>query len=93
MSSLIGGKQPMMTEASPGDAPTDALIRDGANWAVFRIEHGRARLTPVRAGTGDDRYRAILKGLASGDRVILFPGVTLRDGARVRASATVRVHR
>ena len=73
-------------EADALRAPTDALIRDGANWAVFRIDNGRARLTPVVTGTGDDRYRAILKGLNSGDRVILFPGVTLRDGARVRAS-------
>ncbi len=65
--------------------PTDALVRNGADWAVFRIERGRARLTPVRVGVGDDHYRVILDGLSVGDRVILFPGDSLSDGDQVRA--------
>jgi HlyD family secretion protein len=55
----------------------------GENWAVFRIERGRARLTPVIVGEGGERYRAITSGLNDGDRVILFPGDALEDGARV----------
>ncbi len=68
-------------------APTDALVRDGADWAVYRIERGRARLTPVSLGDGGERFRAVREGLSAGDRVILFPGDALREGARVRPAA------
>jgi HlyD family secretion protein len=64
-------------------APTDALVRDGEDWAVFRIERGRARLTPIVVGEGGERFRAITTGLNEGGRVILFPGDALEDGARV----------
>ena len=66
--------------------PTDALVRNGADWAAFRIERARARLTPVRVGVGDDHYRVILDGLSIGDRVILFPSGSLSDGDQVRAA-------
>lgn len=66
-------------------APTDALVRNGEDWAVFRIERGRARLTPVNVGEGGERFRTIASGLNEGDRVILFPGDALEDGARVTA--------
>lgn len=64
--------------------PTDALIRQGDGWAVFRIMNGRARLTPVQLGIGDDRHRQVQTGLSAGDRVVLYPTVTLRDGMRIR---------
>jgi len=65
-------------------APTDALVRHDGGWAVFRIEDGRARLTPVQLGDGGERYRAVREGLATGDRVVIFPGDALRSGDRVR---------
>lgn len=64
--------------------PTDALVRNGADWAVFRVVRGRARLTPVIVGDGGEQFRAISEGVAEGDRVIMFPGDSLDDGARVR---------
>jgi HlyD family secretion protein len=64
--------------------PADALVRQGEGWAVFRVDGGRARLTPVRTGIGDDRHRVVLEGLSNGDRVVLYPASTLKDGARVR---------
>lgn len=66
--------------------PVDALVRDGDGWAVFRIEGGRARWSPVEVGEGGERYRAVRSGLRRGDRVVLFPGDSLEDGARVRAN-------
>jgi HlyD family secretion protein len=66
--------------------PVDALIRDGEQWSVFRVQGGRARLTPVGVGEGGDRYRAVNRGLQQGDRVVVFPSEALNDGARVRAS-------
>lgn len=65
--------------------PVDALVRDGETWAVFRVERGRARLAPVTLGDGGERYRAVVDGLSEGDRVVMFPGDALEDGARVRA--------
>lgn len=70
--------------------PTDALVREGDGWAVFRIERGRAQLRPVRVDVGDDNYRVVLDGLAAGDRVILFPGASLADGDRVRIAPAAR---
>lgn len=64
--------------------PTDALVRDGAGWAVFKLVNGRARLTPVVIGEGDANYRALVRGVQAGDEVILFPGDSLQNDARVR---------
>lgn len=67
--------------------PTDALVRDGANWAVFRVDRGRARLTPVILGDGGEQFRAVRGGLNEGDRVVMFPGDALEDDARVRVES------
>lgn len=64
--------------------PTDALVRDGRGWAVFVVERGRARLRPIAVGHGGEDYRLVTEGLAPGDRVVLFPGDDLADGARIR---------
>lgn len=68
--------------------PTDALVRqlDGG-WGVFRVVNGRARLTKVTVGDGDDRFRVATAGVTAGDRVVLFPGDTLRDGDAVQVDA------
>jgi HlyD family secretion protein len=67
--------------------PTDALVRDGDGWAVYRFERGRARLAPVTLGDGGERYRVVREGLDAGDRVVIFPGDTLKDGDRVQPSS------
>jgi HlyD family secretion protein len=67
-------------------APTDALVRGrNGGWAVFRLEAGRARLTPVDIGDGDDRFRVVKGGLREGDEIILFPSDALVDGDQVRS--------
>jgi HlyD family secretion protein len=66
--------------------PTDALVRDGRDWAVFVLESGRAHLTPVTIGAGGEDYRAVTQGLELGQRVVLFPGDSLADGARIRSA-------
>lgn len=63
--------------------PLGALFRHGEGWAVYRLEEGRARLTPVTTGIADTSFREVQAGLAAGDTVILFPGDTLADGLRV----------
>ena len=50
---------------------------------------GRARRTLVELGHQTGQYAEVVSGLAEGARVILHPGDTLVDGARVRERARV----
>ncbi len=63
--------------------PASALFRDGADWAVFRIEDGTATRRRVEIGRNNGTQAAVLSGLAAGDRVILYPAADLDDGSRV----------
>lgn len=77
----------IVTDADP-DAllvPTSALFQANGVWTVFVVEDGVARTRAVRLGSRITRAAAVLGGLASGDRVVLFPPDDLTDGARVAA--------
>jgi HlyD family secretion protein len=63
--------------------PVAALFRDGEHWAVFRIESGRAVLTPVDIGHDNGESAEILSGIAADVPLILYPGEEIRDGSRV----------
>jgi HlyD family secretion protein len=65
-------------------APLGALFRRGDQWAAYKLDGNRARLTDVTIGEADGTWRVVTKGLAAGDTVILFPGATIADGVRVR---------
>ena len=58
---------------------------DARAMAVFVVEADRARLRPVTVGgrNGEDAW--IVSGLRAGDRVIVYPGDAVEDGARVQA--------
>ncbi len=64
--------------------PTGALVRQGAGWAVFRIEGGKARLRPVKIDVITDEAAEVTGGLAPGDRVVNFPADTIKDGVKVK---------
>lgn len=59
-----------------GDAP--------ARMAVFVLRDGRARLAAVELGGRNGREAWVAKGLARGNRVIVYPGDEVVDGLRVR---------
>jgi len=63
--------------------PTGALFRSGEQWAVYRIEDGRARLRPVEIGVRSPERAQVLDGLEAGDRVVLYPGDQVTEGVRV----------
>lgn len=67
--------------------PTDALVRHNGGWAVMRVRDGRALLSEVTLGDGDDQFRQVLGGIAEKDQVVLFPGDTIRNDDRVEASS------
>ena len=64
--------------------PTSALFRHGTGWAVFVVEGGRARMTPVETGQRAGLSTQLLSGLAAGAQVISHPDDMLSDGARVK---------
>lgn len=64
--------------------PTGALFRRGDRWAVFVVAAGRARERVVAVGQRTPREAEVLEGLTAADQVVLHPGDTLTDGARVR---------
>ena len=68
--------------------PTSALFRHGEQWAVYVMDGGRARRTLLELGHQTGQYAEVISGLAEGARVILHPGDTLVDGARVRERAS-----
>jgi HlyD family secretion protein len=69
--------------------PTSALFRHGDQWAVYVMDAGRARRTVVELGRQTGQFAEVIAGLVEGTRVILHPGDTLVDGARVRERVPV----
>jgi HlyD family secretion protein len=67
--------------------PTSALFREGERWAVYRVEGDRARRTIVELGHQTGQEAEVTGGLAGDARVILHPGDTLKEGARVKKSS------
>jgi HlyD family secretion protein len=63
--------------------PTSALFRRGDKWAVFRVENGSAALREIEVGHRNALEAEIVKGLAAGDRVIVYPGDQIKDGTGV----------
>lgn len=64
-------------------APAEAVSGD----VVWVVEHGRAaRRDIVRGAVGEERIE-IRRGIAVGERVILSPSPSLREGQRVRVRA------
>jgi HlyD family secretion protein len=63
--------------------PVAALFREGEQWAVFRIEDGRAVLDPIEIGRQNGTVAEVLGGIETGAAVVLYPGEQLADGVRV----------
>jgi HlyD family secretion protein len=67
--------------------PTSALFRQGEAWAVYVVGGGRALARRVTLGQRTGQEAEVIDGLNAGDSVILHPGDTLVEGARVRMRA------
>lgn len=63
--------------------PALALFRDGAEWAVFVAENGRAELRRVTIGRRSDLQAEVVAGLEEGEHVIMHPSDRVRDGVRI----------
>lgn len=61
--------------------PVGALWRDGDGWAVFVAEGDRDRQRRVEARLRNTVEAVVEKGLAAGERVVVYPSDALNDGA------------
>lgn len=64
-------------------APLSALFRSGENWAVFRVEAGRARSTSIVIGHRNNESAEVVTGLQPGQEILLHPSDRVREGVRV----------
>jgi HlyD family secretion protein len=63
--------------------PQGAVFRRGDGWAVFRIDGGVARLTPIEVGHRGDTAVEVLSGISVGETVIVSPGDRVMEGVQL----------
>lgn len=63
--------------------PSGALFREGSAWKTFLYENGKAKNAPVESGRTDGKWTQVLSGLKEGDRVLMHPPDTVKDGVEV----------
>ena len=63
--------------------PASALFRSGDSWACYVIEKGRAKHRALRIGRRSGLQVEVVDGVQEGERVLLYPGQDIGDGARV----------
>ena len=73
--------------------PAGALFREGNTWKTFVYQDGSARLTTIEAGHSDGRLTEVLSGLKPGDKVLLHPPDTVKDGTRRERARRLRIGR
>lgn len=73
--------------ASVLKVPIGALFRHQGEWALYRIEGGRARRLVVRLGQRNSEVAEVRDGLRPADRVVLYPSDRVVDGVRVSVRA------
>ena len=65
--------------------PSNALFRHADGWAVYRVEDGVARRTPLQLGLRSTTAAQVIGGLQAGQSVIVQPDDRIKDGTRVKA--------
>ena len=62
-----------------------AVFRHGEGWAVYRVDNGQAKLTPIEIGARNGLEVEVADGLEPGILVIAHPGEQVEDGRRIRS--------
>jgi len=65
--------------------PASALFRKSDEWALFAVDHNRARSRMVEVGRRNGLTAEITKGLNEGELVIVHPDDRLQEGVRVKS--------
>ncbi len=61
-----------------------AVFRHGGGWAVYRVDGGKAVLTPIKIGARNGLEVEVVEGLDADATVIAHPSDQVEDGRRVR---------
>lgn len=64
--------------------PLGAVFRRDSGWAVFVVEHGRARERPITLGQRGAHMAEVRDGLTAGEVIITHPGDAVADGVAVQ---------
>jgi HlyD family secretion protein len=72
-------------QAAVLQVPASALFRAGEGWAVYRLDGGVARRTPVRLGARSASAAQVLQGLQNNQQVVVQPDDRIKDGTRIQA--------
>lgn len=70
--------------------PVGALFREGDGWAVFVAQGNRAVKRPVKAPRRNSLEAMVEDGLKPGERVVVYPSDSLKDGSRLELRSTPR---
>jgi HlyD family secretion protein len=65
--------------------PASALFRTGDGWAAYVVAGEVVHLRPVEVGLRSRDAIEVVSGLAEGDRVVVYPGERVVEGAEVSA--------
>ena len=63
--------------------PASALFRRGAGWGLFTVRAGRAAVREVQTGHRGALRTEVIDGMPSDALVVVHPGASVHDGARV----------
>jgi HlyD family secretion protein len=63
--------------------PAGALFRRGDNWSTYVVVDGRAEARTINLVRRSGGFAAVSKGLAAGERVIVYPSDQIGPGVRV----------
>lgn len=66
-------------------APSGGLFQRTGGWHAYVNDGGRARLRDVKIGRNNGIEAEVIDGLREGDRVVVYPGDKVADGARIRS--------
>jgi HlyD family secretion protein len=64
-------------------APAGGIFQYESVWQTYVVEGGRAHLHTVQVGRSNGIQTEIISGLNEGDRIVVYPGDKVTDGARV----------
>lgn len=68
--------------------PSGALYREGSEWKTFLFDNGKAKVVSVQTGHTDGKLTEVIGGLKEGDRVLMHPPDSVKDGVGVKERAT-----
>jgi HlyD family secretion protein len=76
----------VVTWEAPGvlKVPTGALFREQEKWAVYVVQDGRATRRTIELGHQTGQEAEVLSGVAERDMVVVHPGDSIVDGAKVK---------